>query len=211
MAADSGAGTCFGTQMTETEKRRAVSLLGSFHDLCARHGVEYSLCVGSALGLRRHRGFIPWDDDIDVCVPERDQPRLWSALAHLDTQSAMDAQRMGGAELFAGVAEFHKVFGRRGDPIEAGDGSSHRWTWPFIDVFVIPEQSPHFADLFPSAETDVPFEGRARLRGPRDTSAHLDREYGRDHMREARDSGYSHRLERQSRSCPESRAIRRGS
>lgn len=34
--------------------------------LCGEHGINYRLMGGSALGAKRHGGFIPWDDDLDV-------------------------------------------------------------------------------------------------------------------------------------------------
>lgn len=39
---------------------------------CNRYGIDYCLMAGSALGAERHKGFIPWDDDIDIYMTEKD-------------------------------------------------------------------------------------------------------------------------------------------
>lgn len=53
-----------------------LELLEEFDVLCSAHGLRYDLAGGSLLGAVRHGGFIPWDDDIDVCMPRPDYERL---------------------------------------------------------------------------------------------------------------------------------------
>ena len=53
-------------QLTELE------MLRYFDKLCREHGLRYSLIGGSMLGAVRHKGFIPWDDDIDTYMSIED-------------------------------------------------------------------------------------------------------------------------------------------
>ena len=58
-------------------------ILGIFKavtDLCSRHGLTYMLSGGSCLGAVRHKGFIPWDDDLDMMMPRSDYQTLLSLL-----------------------------------------------------------------------------------------------------------------------------------
>lgn len=49
-----------------------VDAFKELDDVCAKIGVKYWIDAGSLLGAVRHGGFIPWDDDIDVCMTRED-------------------------------------------------------------------------------------------------------------------------------------------
>lgn len=52
-------------------KKREVEILEEFKKICDKDKIEYSLAFGTLLGSLRHKGFIPWDDDIDVIMTRK--------------------------------------------------------------------------------------------------------------------------------------------
>ena len=54
----------------------ALDILKDVHEFCESHNIRYSLAYGTLIGAIRHKGFIPWDDDVDIVIPRPDFERF---------------------------------------------------------------------------------------------------------------------------------------
>ena len=59
-----------------------MDILADMQRFCDEKGLRYYLSYGSLLGAVRHKGFIPWDDDIDIWMPRPDFERLQAEYDH---------------------------------------------------------------------------------------------------------------------------------
>lgn len=49
-----------------------LAIYAAVAKICERHGLRYYVVEGNAIGALRHRGFVPWDDDMDIAMPRPD-------------------------------------------------------------------------------------------------------------------------------------------
>ena len=94
-------------------------LLAIFDKVCKKHGLIYWLTYGTLLGAVRHKGFIPWDDDMDVAMPREHFDKLIPILK----------------SEFENIGFTISDFGKPGYII--GFGYQHHKTGTWLDVFPV--------------------------------------------------------------------------
>lgn len=57
-------------------QKKSLEILVVFQKFCKKHNLRFFLCGGGCIGAVRHKGFIPWDDDLDVFMPRPDYEKL---------------------------------------------------------------------------------------------------------------------------------------
>lgn len=63
----------------EESKKIQLDILQYVHDFCHKYFIGYSITGGTLIGAIRHKGFIPWDDDIDIALPRTEYERFISS------------------------------------------------------------------------------------------------------------------------------------
>lgn len=60
----------------EELKELQLDMLQKIDDFCRNNNIKYTLAFGTLIGAIRHKGYIPWDDDIDIAMPRPDYKRF---------------------------------------------------------------------------------------------------------------------------------------
>lgn len=130
-------------ELSEDERARLKSLLLSMYkdiaEVCEKHSLTLLLIGGSALGAVRHKGFIPWDDDLDVCMPRCDYNKLITLLKNgiLSEQYVFTAPSKNNDS----KNNYLKIYRRHTTDAEIFEGGMPFPKGIFIDVFPV-ENAP---------------------------------------------------------------------
>lgn len=74
-------------EITEIAELKEIQLgiLRKVDELCKAHHLKYFMSDGTLLGAVRHKGYIPWDDDLDIWMPRKDYEKLEQIMNHEDS------------------------------------------------------------------------------------------------------------------------------
>ena len=92
----------------EESKKIQVEMLRSLDEFCRKNDIKYSLAYGTLIGAVRHKGFIPWDDDIDVTM-ERTEFERFISLYKSDKYDLLKPMRSKRWEFFARIVDPNTV------------------------------------------------------------------------------------------------------
>ena len=127
-----------GIALMENELRRLqltqLEILKVVNRFCLENAIPYYLCGGTLLGAVRHRGFIPWDDDLDICMPRDAYDRFISAWRENGSEGYILQNKEDTpsfTQSFTKVRKEHTTFLQE----ESERGRYH--TGIFIDIFPI--------------------------------------------------------------------------
>jgi len=111
-----------------------LEILKVFDAFCRKHDLKYSLYAGSLLGAVRHKGFIPWDDDLDVCMAREEYDRFLALWVQNPTQGYILQNKENSKyfdQSFSKLRKDHTTFLENDWQI----GNHH--TGIFLDIFPI--------------------------------------------------------------------------
>ena len=131
-----------GKVLTSDEyKEEAKKALAALHDICVRNDIRYFAAYGTMLGAVRHKGFIPWDDDIDICMTRDDYEKLCEVMAKETGDYYILSEDTSKYYYF-----YFSRFCSRTATLKLKEIIDFEGLGPFVDIFILDKTSENPAE-----------------------------------------------------------------
>lgn len=114
-------------------QNRMLEMLVWIDCFCKQNGIRYWITAGTLLGAVRHGGFIPWDDDVDICMPQKDYERFVRICSETDKYVLQTPENdFFYTSPYAKLRDKESFF-----PEQDGSDVNFKYRGVFIDIFCV--------------------------------------------------------------------------